>query len=240
MKKILLIALIIFPMFIYGQDKKEETAPVHDKQAKAILDKTSARYQKHNNVYLYFEYIIKNNQKNITETRYGELYSAKGNKYRLVLPEQYMFCDGNKLYSYDEKSNEMYINYYDPNSQSVLSPEQLLNIYKKGFKYQYRGEIGINSKVRKNGQITKVPKKLYIIDLYPEDPKKSPYSIVRLWIDQNNYEIVSVKYQGKNGIDYFINILETKYDTSMSQKLFTFDKSSLPKDVDIEDFTTED
>ena len=81
---------------------------------------------------------------------------------------------------------------------------------------------------------------MYIVDLYPNNPKKSPYSLVRLWIDKASYQIVSVKYQSKNGIDIVVDFLEEKPNISLPTNMFVYDPKKLPKGTEVNDFTQDD
>ncbi|GEM_PF-1385953 len=238
MKKILILTLLI-TIYLSAAAQKD-TIPVHDPQAKKILDKVSQRYKDFSTLRLYFEYQIYDNRDSLHKLQdkfKGWLFVKGQDKYKLIIPDVEVFCDGIKIYSLDKKNKELTITLYDPEAQSVLSPQKLLYIYQKGFKYLLRGTATFDTKTLKNGKIAPLQRTMYIVDLYPEHPKKSPYSIIRLWIDKNTYQIVSVKYQGKDGIDYVVDILEEKSGITIPDIMFKYDPKRLPKGTEINDMT---
>jgi outer membrane lipoprotein-sorting protein len=238
MRKIILsfVFVFVFTSF-YGQSKKEIYKMVHDPIAKEHLDALSNKYRKHKTVRFYFKYTVYDAQDSSKKEYYGYLFVKDSLRYKIIIPEQEIFTDGIKMYSYDKKSNEMNITYVDPNSEAVYTPQKMLDIYKKGFKYSYRGLATFEASVKKNGKITKEKKSCYVVDLYPEKPKGTPYSIIRLWIDKNDNELVSAKYQLKNGIEQVVEILQTDFDVKINDNIFKFNKSLYPKNLDVIDFT---
>ncbi len=236
MRKVLLIGLIFLSANMFAQD----TLTVRDPEAKKILDKVSARYEKFNTIRLYFQYQVYDNkdQDNRLKEKYtGWLYVEGQDKYKLLIPGIEIFSDGTKIYTLDKKNKELTVTWYDPQSESILTPQKLLYIYDKGYKYLYRGEATFDTKVSKNGKIVPQTRTMYIVDLYPEDPRKSAYSIVRIWIDKSTYQIVSIKYQANNGVDVVVDILEEKDNVAIPEQMFVYDPSKLPKDIEINDFT---
>ncbi len=237
MKKILLIAFLFsISLSIYAQKNKTKDY-VHDPAARAVLDKLSDKLAKHSTARFYFKYTLYNAQDSSKKEYQGYLFVKDKDKYKIIIPGQEIFSDGKKTYAYNKKANEMNITFVDPKNDAVYTPQNMLNMYKKGFKYRYRGDLNFDASVRKNGKITKQKKNCAVIDLYPENIKKSQYAIIRLWIDKNNNELVSVKFQQKNGIEQVVEILQTDFDVTINDKIFTFDKSLYPKDIDVIDFT---
>ncbi len=60
--------------------------------------------------------------------------TVKGNKFRLVLPEQELFNDGATQWTYLPEAKEVTIDNYDPNSDDI-NPSKISSMYKKGYKY---------------------------------------------------------------------------------------------------------
>ncbi len=240
MKKLYAFIFLIFNFLnLVSQNSDSIYKLVHDPEAKKILDKLSKKYDKDTSMRIYFEYNIYNAQDSSEKSFYGYLF-VKGKKYKLIIPDVEIFSDGQKVYAYNKKTNEMNINFEDPENTDVLTPNNILHIYEKGFKYRLRGVATFDAKVRKNNQNTTEHKECWVVDLYPEHPKGVPYSIIRIWIDKNKNELVSLKYQGKNGIDQVVNILEIKHNIFINNLLFKFDRKRYPQDMEIIDFTTEE
>ena len=235
---IITILTIISFSSIFAQ--QADTLAVHDPAAKKILDRVSKKYKAYNTLRLYFLYQMYDNKdttNRMKEHYKGYLYIKGQNKYKLIVPELEVFSDGVKIYTLNKKDKELTITLYDPESQSVLSPQKLLFIYNKGFKYLYRGQATFDTKSLANGKVVPKKRTMYIVDLYPEHPRKSQYSIIRIWIDKNTDQIVSIKYQGRNGIDYVVDILQQTPNIKIPALMFTFDRKRLPKGVEITDMT---
>ncbi len=238
--KNLIITILTILSLTYLSAQQADTIPVHDPAAKKILDKVSNRYKAFSTIRIYFAYQMYDNKDttNRLKDQYkGYLYVKGQDKYKLLIPNIEIFSDGIKIYSLNKKDKELTITLYDPEAESILSPQKLLYIYNKGFKYLYRGDVTFDTKSLSNGKIVPLRRTMHIVDLYPEHPKQSEFSIIRLWIDKNTNQIVSIKYQAKNGIDYVVDILEEKHNINMPDLLFSFDKKRLPKDVEIIDMT---
>ncbi len=241
MNKILSILAVFLFLGAFAQEPDIDTI-IHDPQAKKILDRVSNRYQKFNTLRLYFQYQVYDNKDTtdrLKEQYTGWLFVKGQDKYKLIIPDIEIFSDGQKIYSLDKANNELNITWYDPESESVLTPQKLLYIYKQGFKYSYRGYATFDTKKAVNGKIVPQKRTMDIVDLYPEHPKESPYSLIRIWVDKNTGQLVSVKYQGKNGIDIVVDFLEEKPDINIPDIMFTYDPKRLPKDVEVNDFTEE-
>lgn len=234
MKKILLIILVLINISAFAQP---DDAVIHDPKAKTILDNVSNNMAKYTTARFYFKYTLYNAQDSTKQEYQGYLFVKDKNKYKVIIPEQEMFCDGVKTYSYNKKANEMNITLVDPKNDAVYTPSIMLNMYKKGYKYSYRGDLNYSAPVRINGKITTANKNCFVIDLYPEDIKKSQFSIIRIWIDKSNNQLVSIKFQQKSGIEQVVEILQTDFDITISDKIFTLDKSLYPKNMEVIDFT---
>ena len=242
MKKISTTVLAILTFF-YIIAQQIDTSRIFDPKAEQILDKVSKKYNNYQTLRLYFSYQIYDNKdtsNRLKKEMKGYLFVKGKNKYKLIIPDIEIFCDGNKIYSLNKKDKELTITLYDPESQSILTPQKLLYIYNKDFKYLFKGQVSFDTKSFINNKIVPKKRTMYIIDLYPLRPKESEYSIIRLWIEKDTYQLISIKYQAKNGIDYVIDLLEQKPNITIPDILFKYDPKRLPKDTEINDMTTID
>lgn len=235
MKTIFGMLLLIATINLFGQT--DSVFQDKDPVAKKYLDKLSSAYASHKTARFYFRYSWYNAQDSTSKQFKGYLFAKQPEKYKIIVPNQEVFSDGKKTYMYNKKSNEMNITFVDPNNDAIYTPDNLLNLYKKGFKYSYRGVATFPAPVKKGDTIVNVQKTCHVIDLYPEHPKGKPYSIIRIWIDKDKNELVSVKYQMKSGIEQVVDILKTDFDIVINDKLFVFDKNNYPKNLEITDFT---
>jgi len=232
-KSILIIFLFLLNFISFSQ----ENNPVYDPEARKILDNLSIKLAKFQTGRINFEYSIYNAQDSSKQTYLGYLFMKGTNKFKIIIPDNEIFCDGLKVYSYNKTVNEMNITLYDPKDDLVYTPQNLLEVYKKGYKYSYVADATFETNAKVNGKTIKVKKSCYVIDLYPENLKKSPFSLIRIWIDKNENELVSMKYQQKNGIEQIVDIIEFEHDVEINDDIFLFDKTKYPENLDIIDFT---
>ncbi|NMD00714.1 MAG: outer membrane lipoprotein carrier protein LolA, partial [Bacteroidales bacterium] len=74
---------------------------------------------------------------------------------------------------------------------------------------------------------------IYEIELYPKDLKKD-FTKINLKIDKDKMQIFSMKRFGKDGTDFYLEIINVKPNEEMVDNLFVFDKTKFPK-VEIND-----
>lgn len=233
MKKAIFISIILLSYFaVFSQNDPT----IYDPQAKEVLDNLADKLEG-KNARLYFLYSFYNAQDSSSTDYYGYLFAKDDDKYKVMVPNVEVFSDGVKTYSYNKKNNEMNITFVDPSNDLAYTPQKLITIYKTGYKYSYRGEVTFDAKVKVNGQVTTKSKNCHVVDLYPENPKKSNFSIIRIWIDKDANELVSVKFQYNSGIEEVVEILNFEIDVNINDDIFIFDPSKYPSDLDVIDFT---
>jgi len=234
MKKIIIfLFLVLANILVYSQ----KDSATYDSEAKVILDKLSKNTASFASVRIYFSYSTINKIDSSEENFEGYLYIKGADKYKFIVPNNEVFSDGKKTWSYLKKEGEMTVTWVDPNDKSVLTPSNLLTIYEKGFKYRLNGEIDTKIKQKSGKTTVEVPKTLYVIDLYPEKVKDTPYSIIRIWIDKSEMKITNIRYFGKDEYDYMIDILEFNTETVVPDILFNFNEKNYPADLEIIDAT---
>jgi outer membrane lipoprotein-sorting protein len=125
------------------------------------------------------------------------------------------------MWTYLKESNEVNITSPDPKDDNTLNPAKIFTIYESGYKIRF-----IRERFEKN-------RALYEIELYPIDLKKD-YTKINLKIDKDKNQIFSMKRFGKDGTDFYIEILNIKPNEEMADAMFVFDKSKYPK-VEVND-----
>lgn len=214
--------LTIFPLFSYSQNVKKDQATYQtvDPKAKTILDQVSAKTKAYKSIEAEFAIVIENKQEKTNDSKKGKIF-VKGAKYKVDLAMSTIFNDGKTQWTYMKDPNEVNITTPDPNDDSSLNPAKLFTIYEKGYKIRF-----IKEKFEKN-------RALYEIELYPIDLKKD-FSRITLMIDKQKMQLFSMKRFGKDGSDYYIEVLKMETDKEMADGMFTFDKTKYPK-VEIND-----
>lgn len=205
MKQFLAIVLTtIFAINLNAQD---------DAQAKAILDKLSKKTKSYSTIKADFQYSIINKKDGINETQDGSI-QIKGNKYNLSIKGQDVISDGKTIWTYIKESEEVHINNLsEDENDGTISPNKLFTIYETGFKYKFVEE--------KNN--------VYTINLYPKDASAKSFHRITLYIDKLKDQIKEVKVFAKDGGEMTYKIKTFTSNSTLSDSIFTFDKTKHPK-----------
>lgn len=220
--KLLLSTLFLFTYLFQGYSQSNPTANYKevDPKAKEILDKVSAKNKAYKTIKADFAIILENKKENIKDSKKGFIW-IKGNKYKVDLSASTIFFDGKTQWTFIKESNEVNISNPDPKDDNTLNPAKIFSIYENGYKVRF-----IKEKFEKNRAI-------YEIELYPKDLKKD-FTKISLKIDKDKMQIFSMKRFGKDGTDFYLEIIKTKPNEEMSDNMFVFDKTKFPN-VEIND-----
>lgn len=185
-----------------------------ENKAKEILDKVSVKTKSFSCIQVDFKFTMENQKENISEKQNGELW-IKGEKYKLDLMGTETYYDGTTVWTYLKDANEVNISEPDENSDEMLNPAKILNMYETGFKYYFKQEI------------FDANRPLYIIDLIPIDLTKD-FSRIRLTIDKSKDLIYEIKRFGKDGNIYTITIGQYTTTKIFTDSMFKFDATKFP------------
>jgi len=207
MNKYFYLTLILFSITIisFGQN---------DAKAIEILDKVSAHMKTFKTMYAEFQFILENNQENITDKRYGKIW-IKGNKYKIDMMGTVTYFDGKTQWTYLKESNEVNITNPDEEDDETINPAKIFDIYQKGFKVKF---------VAQRFEGTRA---LYIINLFPTDRSK-PFSRITLKIDKDKNELYVFKRFDKDGNYYTIKIGKITQGKQVTDSVFVFNKTKYP------------
>ncbi|MEG1839335.1 MAG: LolA-like putative outer membrane lipoprotein chaperone [Bacteroidaceae bacterium] len=185
-----------------------------DKQAKKILDKTSAVFQqaKGINAGFYLENTSKSGKK-IGEGK-GTI-RIKGNQFVMDSEGITTWFDGKTQWSYVAANEEVNISNPSPEELQSINPYTLLNLYRQGFNYQY------------NGIKTRGGRQGYEIRLIPQNKKQEMSSII-LFVTKT-YQPYYIEVRQKDGATS--EITATTYQTGLlfEDSFFRFDNKKYPK-----------
>lgn len=200
------ICLIFISILSFGQDDT--------KRAKEILDQVSANMDGYKTLTVRFKVTIYTEDEPIDQS--GMVY-IKGDKYKLDLDDQEIYCDGENITTYLKEDNECYKGKVaDQEDASLLSPSELLTIWEDGYRYRYGGET------------TYASENCFEIFLYPKDPESSKYHTIKLLVNENRMEVVWVYLRGRDGNHLKYKLLEMKKDEPMGDAMFVFNEASHP------------
>ncbi len=180
----------------------------NDPQATKILNEISQKYKSYTTLQTYFTLKVEERDGKIISNQQGILHT-KGDKYKLELPGQELYCDNETCWLYLKDANEVQINNYDPLEQSII-PTQFYTIYEKDYFYALTEEITENNKVYQ------------IIELTPNDKSKS-YFKIKLSINKTNKSITNIKVFDKGGSRYVYEIQKQTPNLILDDTFFKFD-----------------
>lgn len=189
-------------------------AGVSDPAAKKILDAVSTKFKTFKTVQAKFALSIENATGKSMGNKVGSVY-MKGNKYRISVTGQEIFCDGANVSTYEKSTNEVTITKLDP-SVNTLTPQKLFtNFYDKDFLYKLNGESKVKGKT------------LQEIELTPTD-KSKPFFKVLLYIDKASNVISSAKLFEKTGNRFTYAVSGINPNAAVGDGQFVFDSSKYP------------
>jgi len=188
-----------------------------DQKAVGILDKFSSSATSAPSVSMKFLLITDDRVENSTDTLDGSVILNK-NSYRLDLPDNIIWFNGETSWSYLPAEREVTITSPDKKDDSFQSkPSSVFTMYKKGYKNRLVEE--------KPGS--------YLIDLYPEDIK-SELIRVRLNIEKPSLNLNSFEYKRRDGITVTMVVKEYNLKKVPEPDTFIFSPAKY-KGVDIID-----
>jgi outer membrane lipoprotein carrier protein len=203
-KSILSLLLLVAVQFAFAQ---------YDAKALEILDAVSKRYKGIPAFEANISYTLTNETEKINEEFKGKI-TVKGDKFKLVLPEQEVINNGTTLWTYLPEAKEVNIDNYDPNADE-LNLSKFYEIYKKGYKYLY-----LEDKTE-NGVLCEV------VDLVPEK-KDAQFFKVRMNIVKKDKSVQSFTMFDKGGNKYKYTITKFNPNPTVADALFTFDPKKYP------------
>lgn len=176
-----------------------------DPEAVRILDKFSSSALGAPSVSMKFNLITVDQAENRNDTLSGSIVISN-NKYKLELPENIIWFNGDISWSYLPVEKEVTITKPDRKDDSFQSkPSAVFSMYKKGYKSRLIEERNDS----------------YIIDLYPED-LKSDLIRVRLSIGKSPMNLKSLEYKKKDGLVINVSIKDYNLKIKPDPSFFTF------------------
>lgn len=186
-----------------------------DPRADKVVQMVQKTLTKTNDLTAQFRYVVLNRavkgSKPITQN--GKLYMKKGNKYRIILPDQEVYCDGKTVWIYLKDDQEVNINHYDP--EEGFSVDRLFQIYQRNMKARYDGIEMVDGKRAEK------------ITFFPESDETEYFKIVS-WVDIKTHLPVKTEIWGRNGTVVTYTLLSTQIDTGLDDGLFVFRQSDHP------------
>jgi outer membrane lipoprotein-sorting protein len=198
MKKISIAAFLFFLLAINASGQ-------NDPKATGILDKFSAKATSAPSVSMRFLIVTSDQTDNTNDTLSGSIILSK-NSYKLDLPDNIIWFNGETSWSYLTAEQEVTITKPDKKDNSFQSrPSSIFNMYKNGFK----------------SRLVEERSESYLIDLYPEDIKNELVR-VRLTIAKPSLNLTSFEYKRRNGITIMLLVKEYNLKLNPEPAMFIF------------------
>ena len=176
-----------------------------DNDAIKILDKFSANATGAPSVSMKFNLVTINQVEKTNDTLKGSVILSK-DKYRIDLPDNIIWFNGDVSWSYLPAEKEVTINKTDKKDNSFQNrPSSIFSMYKSGYKCRI---------IEQNTDS-------YIIDLYPEDIKNDIVR-VRISIGKQVMNLKSLEYKKKDGIMVTLYVLDYDLKQKISGDTFTY------------------
>jgi outer membrane lipoprotein carrier protein len=186
--------LFLIKLSLFGQN---------DPAAIKILDRFADNALKAPSISMKFKLINKNQTENTADTLTGSVILNK-DKYKLDLPDNIIWFDGETTWSYLPAEQEVTITRANKKDNSFQNrPSMIFTMYKKDYK----------------SRLIEEKTDSYIIDLYPEDIK-SDIVRVRLSIGKSLLNLITLEYKRKDGRVSTLNVLE--YDLKIKPDAVKF------------------
>ncbi|MDR2653396.1 MAG: outer membrane lipoprotein carrier protein LolA [Prevotellaceae bacterium] len=186
--------------------------------ARKILDAMTKKINSYTSVSIDFNIVHEDNQNKITDTDNGRII-AKGKdfcKFKINMSNSDIYCDGKTKWLYMKDVDEINITSADFDSEEMSdNPVKFFTIDRKDMKYSYKKTFTENQK------------QLDEIDFYPKG-RNAAYSIIRLHIEKNTNHPLRIKYFGKDGNNYTINVDKITPNLTIDDKTFDFDTAKYP------------
>lgn len=185
-----------------------------DPNAKKILDGVTAKFKTYKSVKAGFVLQIENAAGKVQGTKKGTAY-MKGNQYKVELTDQQIFCNAQKIWTYDKDANEVQITKFDANGEGFTPQKVFTNFYEKDFLYKLNGEKKSAGKI------------LQEIELTPTNKNKSIFKIL-VFVDKATKNIVSTRLFEKNGTRYLYNVTSFVPNSKIDNSFFVFNTTQFP------------
>ena len=192
MKRIYFIILLLVPLCIFAQK---------DTKARLILDRTASALQQAGGIRATFE-----------GSNNGTLL-MKGEKFFLDCAGISSWFDGKTQWSYVSDNEEVTVSIPTPEELQGINPYALIQSYKNGYNYQYKG------KHTQNGIIG------HEVKLIPEHEQS--LKSITLFVTEK-YLPIYIKVEQDNGMADEIIITSCQTNQKLNDNVFVFDKKKYP------------
>lgn len=186
-----------------------------DAAAITLLDEVSAKAEKYASLKIDFTMVVENLQTKKRDAYTGNA-SYKSGYYKLDIMGQIVYSDGKTNWTYLKDAEEVNIAANADNQTVMMNPQSLLKDYKNTYKVKY-----IADKFEANRPLVE-------IDLTPKVIENKKYTKITVKIDKIKKQIYSVRYVGKDGVSYLIEISKFTENPTIPDAEIKYSNSLFP------------
>jgi chaperone LolA len=201
--KIPITAAMIFFFFI-GTRTQEK-----DWTVKQVTDQLQYRYEMIDDASVQFEQHVKFGYSNIEQNISGILKMKKPKHYRVESDQQTIVTDGKTVWAYSHANNQVIIDTYKENSNSI-SPEQFMLNLPANY---YASLIGYEKQAAGN---------IILLKLVPKDDRSFVKS-VKVFVEENTWMLRKIVVLDVNETETTYAVKDIKLNTNIKEKTFTFE-----------------
>jgi outer membrane lipoprotein carrier protein len=207
MKHIIVCLLLITSLSSFAQNKSYTENS--DPEAKKVLQKLQKSIANQDGITATFTLTIQAGDDKEVQT--GEIMQ-KGEFYRVKNSGNEIICNGEVVWVYIKKQNEVQINDFDEDDEDIMSPSKIMKIYEHEKDFFYA--------------ITNEDSRLYQIEFKPRD-EDAEYKKIRLEVKKGNHTLSKVIVFGEDGTRYTFQVNSISKKT-IAPSNFKFTKSKYP------------
>ena len=180
-----------------------------------ILDQVAVKTEKYVGLKIDFTMYVENLHNAKRDSYNGNAVYKQG-LYKMDIMGQVVYSDGKTNWTYLKDADEINITNNSENEAFMTNPQAMLKDYKSKFKVNY-----ISDKFEKN-------RALMEFDFYPKQIENKKYSKITIRIDKTKKQIFSVRYVGKDGVNYLVEIDKMLENPTIADTEVKFNKASYP------------
>ena len=180
-----------------------------------VLDQVAAKTEKYVGLKIDFTMYVENLH-NAKRDSYKGNAVYKSGLYKMDIMGQVVYSDGKTNWTYLKDADEINVTNNSENEAFMTNPQAILKDYKNKFKVNF-----VSDKFEKN-------RALLEFDFIPKQIDNKKYSKITIRIDKTKKQIFSVRYVGKDGVNYLIEIDKMLENPTITDAEVKFNKASYP------------
>lgn len=212
MKIIIAAALMFFCVIKTTAQEKELTV-------KQVTEQLHHRYEMIDDAVIQFEQHVKFGFSNLEQSFSGVLKMKKPKHYRIESENQTIVTDGKIVWAYSKANNQVIVDNYKENSNSISPEEFMLNLPAN----YYASLLGYEKRTTGN---------VVLLKLIPKDDRSFVKS-VKISVEENAWMLRKIVIMDVNETETTYTVKDVKLNTNIKEKTFTLETPEGAEVVDL-------